>query len=298
MDKYDIVFGVSTYHSSRLAIQLLRSVSMIHANVLFIISGNRKEDIDEIKSANITTCDHILFVSDINNSWYNQNWAFIYCVNNGIEANFFCNIDDDIEFTQNSTRLINELVFFWFKYNFALMTFSTPHNYYGMDASSIVDGVSLNIPWFNGDSIFTKWETALNHGLPDTTLDSHMSYFAEMEYAHRMRYLTGHKIVTHCAPNFYLHHMRTDPVIAKLRADRSMDAIHSGMDVWRKKYNANADGVITRGSAYEVLYNEVMKPENENAIKWSLCYDEKWSDWDKIYDNIRDKFRIHSWVLK
>ena len=297
MNKYDIIFGVSTYHSSKMAIQLLRSARFVYGRTLFIISGNRKEDIQQIIDAKISNVNYILFTSDINNSWYNQNWAFIYCANNGITADFFCNIDDDIEFTQNSTRLIDELVFFWFRYHFAVMTFSTPHHYYGMDQDKVVESVSINIPWFNGDSIFTKWETALNFGLPDTTLDSHMSYFAEMEYAHRMRYLTCNKVITHCAPNFYLHHMRTDPEIAKLRADRAMDAIHSGMDVWRKKYNANADGVITRGSAYEVLYNEVMKPENEAAINRSLCYDEKWSNWDKIYDKIKNNFHIEMVII-
>lgn len=290
---YDFIFSVPTYKSVSNAIRMLKSAHLIGKNCLWVVTGSIYSDVQEISDAisNSFNMDIAFFHSSRNNVYLNINWAYAWARHNGLEARYFSNIDDDIEFTPVSGTIFDRLELGWETYDPCLMGLrQTSHGYLDLNFERQDGMYCINPDWINGESMFVRWDSPGKYGLCDCLPESRNSFFTVSEYCHRLRYLTGRPVVVDCNDIYFTHHFREPGQTTQVRSGDAVDAMVSGAQLWSRKYGIPVPSFQTNAGEHRRLYNLVMKPEYDSQIKSSLLFGCPWNDWDAIYNKISHGF--------
>ena len=133
--------------------------------------------------------------------------------------------------------------------NFCLMGFCSTHPLFPFTPQRITpDKLFVGINWLDGNCIFSQWQDNIDYGVLDASLDAPLAYFVELEYAHRMRYLTSRPIVLDGSKDFFYEHVfRRDKNINKIRSEFSTKALESGNYYWNKKFGYTEDSTHCGG---------------------------------------------------
>ncbi len=275
--KYDILFTASTYRSVQNAIRFANSIKYIDGNHLCIISGYLEEDTKEIAKET----DAITFVSKINSLYLGRAWGFVWAINSGVEFKYLCSCDDDLEFTENSSDIVAELDKAS-EYGFSVLAFQNFHHEY---LHKHIEGkFYTHPPWINGDCMYSHAKDNMKFGLPDCSLDTPVMYYSEAEYQQRMQVMTGKPIIVPSIQDKYIHHFRTDPVIAALRAETFMHGHVAGLEVWKKKH-----GHTMTKCSWKQLDEAFIAVEKSKNIE-HIMFDGQTNNWKEIYNSLSRGF--------
>ena len=283
---YDILFTASTYKSTMSAIRFANSIKHIDGNHLCILTGPIREEVEEIAKET----DAICFVSKTDSLYLGRAWGFVWALNNGINAEYMCSCDDDIEFTNNSKDILT-LLNKASEYGFSVAVLCNEAHDYADDkrflGKTIEGDFVLNLSWVNGDCMFTHWQDNLYYGLPDTVLSSPISYYTEIEYQHRMRAMTNKPLLAVKDKDKYLHHFRTEDT-ATIRAEQAGTGHVAGLRLWKLKYDLDITSIDKT-----VLTNAFNVIKNEPVVAKHLMFEESagW-DWGAIYNSLKDNYEV------
>lgn len=266
----DILFTAAVYKSAQHAIEFANSIRFVGDNNYCVLATPIRSEIQEIVDG-IEDCRNIaVLYSHIDNLYFCRAIGFLFALRRRMKFRYYCSCDDDIEFTKNSQEIPGILD----KTEFSVMTFC--------NAKRRKNGSVIYSPmWINGDSMFTNFSDNLEYGLPDSLPKEPVTFFTEVEYQHRMRFLTRRQIVADRRKVYYKHNSRieSDP-ITKIRDESSYQKMRSGNEFWKQKYGIDVN--FSYGGIHEGVYHQTMKPENENIIKSHLIFDGMWNNWDEI----------------
>lgn len=284
---YDILLSAATYEYPDVTIRMLRSIDKLNGRCLAVISGCRIEDLKEIAKHEYP-CDIVLMKAPHNSTYLCRAWGFIWAVHMGITADFFFNADDDLEFTDASTKMLPLLREAIHDPGFSVIGFK-PSAPADVGGSGVEHGIyRINPLYLDGHLNITQWEDNLEYGLPDSLPNEPMSYFTEIEYQHRLRVLSGRPTVICLGDIYYIHHFRNDPERTNRRAHTCAGGITAGGELWKKKYG------ITNLTIMHNVYEcnrifEIVKDQPE-AMKRHFLFDGSWNDWVAIYEQLKDGF--------
>lgn len=287
---YDILFTASTYKSSQNALRLIKSIRQIEGNHICTVVTPLQEDIGELvaglNAMGDVGCRTLIFHSTVNHLYQSRGWGFVWTVVNNIQPCYLCSCDDDIEFTENSNDIVRRLNI----NKYSIMAFSSSAHGYRFTIGDIQgkDNVTTDIGWINGDAMFTHFEDNLRYGVPDALLTYPVSYFTEIEYQHRMAFLTGGWTKVDARKTFYLHHFRDNSNLNALRGQHAITGMSVGKQLWKEKYG------IDLGSGHtfdcQALFQQVSTmPEK---MKSHFIFHGLWNDWNAIYERISPQFTL------
>lgn len=293
--RYDIVFGVSTFKSVPAAIRFLRSTSYLAGNNLIIMVGSIPKDIktimQEIQKPPAICCDLLFMSNKINSHVMGRSWPFVWCVNNAVDATYYCESDDDLEFTESSGSMFRLLQDTWNTHPYAMMGFDSSHPMHYPDFEKQDGTLKIGVPWLDGNFITTRWEDNEKYGLMDSFPESPLIFFTETEYAHRFRYFTGRPIVVECREQFYLHHFRNDPMQNMERRPYHQRAINDGERFFLEKFGIVAS-FQNNSDVHKWLYDAETSTLNQTKFAQHLLFDRMWNEWDLIYEKYKSNFTI------
>ena len=272
--KYDILFTASMYKSASNALRMAKSIQHIEGNHLCVFATPLVSDIYEFITGANDLENTILLFSHIDNIYFCRALGFLYAILNKMKISYYCSCDDDIEFTEKSSCILSILD----SLDYAVMTFkSHGHAYKGFAGKEM----TYNPPWINGDSMFSRFEDNIKYGLPDSLVDEPVTFFTEVEYQHRMRYLSRKKTIIDKRDEYYIHHFRErNNAITALRSRDSVHKMHSGNRFWKEKYGVDVD-FIEDGN-HDAVYRKTMQLEYIEKIKTHLIFGGLWNNWDFI----------------
>lgn len=279
---YDIVFTLSTYKSTNVAVNFMRSLKNFSGEVLPILVAPRVEDITSIHSI-VPEIPAIYIKSDVNSLHFSRAWGFVWAVNNGVIGRYLCSCDDDIYFHPSANKIIERLDKAKENPGFSLMAFSSNHPAWSFGSSYDLDKMKVGVEWVDGNCIFSNWDDNLKYGVIDATTSTPLLYYVELEYSHRMRFLTKKPIVFDQSDVFYNHVFRSDPDLNSARDSVSGNALSEGSNFWRTKFGLNYDLTASTG-IHEQIYNQTTRPEFSNNYDKNVMFGGCKNDWEDIYN--------------
>jgi hypothetical protein len=285
---YNILFTASVYKSSKNALRFARSIKHIEGSHICALVSPLKNDVDEIvaglKETDSLGCRVIVFHSTVDNLYQGRGWGFVWAVANSISAKYLCSGDDDIEFTENSHDIVERLD----AHKFSVMTFATSAHGYRGKINKETGGVTTDLIWINGDTMFTHFEDNLKYGVADALLDYPVSFFTEIEYQQRMRCLSNKPLIVDARKKaFYRHHSRVDEEMNSIRGQHAVPGISAGKRLWREKYGIELKEMHIE---CEQLYKDVSAvPEK---MKSHFIFHGLWNDWGAIYERLEPQFEL------
>ncbi|MCX7908195.1 MAG: FkbM family methyltransferase [Ignavibacteria bacterium] len=296
---YDILFGISTFKSSHLAIRLLKSIPKVQGKHIAFIVSPVIEDLVEIKnSLNEVSTDVVLFHSKIDNLALGRAWGFVWAINNGIVARYYCSCDDDIEFTENSKYILERLDKAYSTLGFSIMAFDSSHPYRYPYFKQKIDYLKINPPFIDGNCMFSRFSDNILYGVMDAPLEAPSVFYTEVEYLHRMMYFTNKPGIVDCEKEFYLHHIRVDPKTQPIRQERYESRDKAGKFFWEQKFGLKNLNFIDDFEYYDI-YNLLINSEKKENFKKHLIFKGTWNKWDEIYSEFRNDFQlIHKQFVK
>jgi hypothetical protein len=233
------------------------------------VAAPRREDLEAIRSS---TDRGILLQTARNHAYFNRAVGFIWAVHEGLEARFYCNLDDDIEFTEGSRDLLEYLD----QDDWSLKVFSNKYQGYNQ---------RINPYKIDGNCMFVHWQDVLDYGVPDAYPDEVMSFHIENEYSYRLRLLTGRPTIAENEREFYLHHFRTEPHRQKQRGELFGTRGEYGAGYfWAKKYGVEDFNTYEEGIYARLVDVMARKPD---AMRNHLLFDGLGNDWKTIWDSIQ-----------
>lgn len=266
----DILFTAAAYKSAQHAIEFANSIGFVGENNYCVLATPIRSEIQEIVDG-IKDCRNIaVLYSHIDNLYFCRAIGFLFALKRRMKFRYYCSCDDDIEFTENSRKILGILD----KTEFSVMTFC--------NVKRRINGELVYGPaWINGDSMFSHFSENLQYGLPDSLPNEPVTFFTEVEYQHRMRWLTGRPIVVDRRAHYYKHNSRNenDP-ITKIRDENSSHKMNAGNRFWKEKYGIDVN--FSGGGNHEAVYNRTMNHKNEEKMKSHLIFDGMWNNWDEI----------------
>ena len=279
----DLLLCVSTYRSSKQAIRMIDSLHHIDGDVLCFMTGALEDGelhtiYNHVRDKN---CENVIIArSPINCSVFNQSWAVVWAINNGLSPQYACFIDDDVEFTPSSKNIL-QVVKDCEPFSVCSLANSAMH-YLKQDGTR---GVLKNVTWLDECGMFVKFKDCVKYGVRDSQPDAPWIFYTGVEYMHRMRYFTGKPTIANGEINYYIHHQRTEPVLQKTRNETAHKAFYYAGRFWKDKFGI------------DMHINPVGDPETWDKL-WSLCssnlysqhfkkhlvFDGMWTNWKDIYD--------------
>lgn len=287
MNNIDLLLTASCFKSASSVVRLIKSIHFIEGNCVTVITSPRMEDLSLIRENIDEKNNTYLFLSKIDNIYACRNWGFIWAYMSGIVPKFYCSMDDDIEFTENSKDIIERLD----KDDYSVKTFNNSVQNYGGWQGQLL-GTCRVVSWMNGDSMFTRYEDNLQYGLPDC-LPRHdpLPICSESEYQQRLCALSKRPCVADTEKTFYFHHFRDSQEKIVLRDNRIVQRIQSGIDFFRAKYPGipiSASTDINSVNVHGILLSHIQSYPGQ-AMKHSL-YDGIFTDYSAIYNIIESEY--------
>lgn len=289
---YDIVFTLSTYKSCQIAINFLRSLKFLQANVLPILVSPIENDLEYIYSQTIDI-PVVYILSDFNSLHMGRAWGFVWAFNNNIRGRYLASCDDDIEFYEPAKDILSRLDQADQQIGFSLMAFRSTHPQWDAGMTHIHDEIKVGLNWLDGNCIFSKWQDNVDFGVIDALPEVPMCYFVELEYSHRMRFLTGRPLVYDVRNVYYQHIFRADPQINAQRALNSDRGLVSGNQFWVRKFGLQMMDINSTPGIHEHLYKlTTTSPGAVARYTKHLLFDGEWNDWEKIYAGYVHQTRV------
>lgn len=285
---YDILFTASVYKSARNALRFAQSIKNIDGNHICVLVTPLREDADRLVEGLAGTidlgCRVLVFHSTVNSLYQGRGWGFVWAVANGITPSYLCSGDDDIEFTEFSHDIVERLD----TTEFSVMTFRGNAHGYRKNVDATEHGITTDLIWLNGDTMFTHFADNLQFGVADSLLDYPVSYFTEIEYQQRMSYFTGRWLAVDMRRIiFYTHHFRLNEEMNRIRGEHAIAGMTAGTNLWRVKYGIELDGMHID---CEKLYNQVITmPEK---MKTHFIFHGLWNDWGAIYEKLLPSYEL------
>lgn len=290
-EDYDIVFSASTYKSFDCAIRFMESFKYMQGHNLLILTT---PDVNEAKAlmykADASNVDIMIFHTDIDNFIMGRAYGFVWCITHDICGRYFCSCDDDLEWTDRSVDILDHLDMSYMITQFSMMAFDSTHpmHYRNHPYKQEINGIRIDIPWVDGNCIFTPYDFNEQFGLQDCLPEHPFSFFVETEYAHRFRFLSGKPVVVDIERQYYIHHFRNDRQRLSERLSKFKEGVSSGEEFWRRKFGLK---VRFEGDIHRVLYGLETSPEYAKGFQQHLMFGGLWNDWDAIYAKYKDKYR-------
>ncbi len=290
--QYDILFCASTFKTSKYAISFLKSLKNIKGKNLAVITTPIFEDVIQIvqELKNFPT-DVIIFKTDVDNQCLARAWGFVWAVNNGITARYYCSCDDDIEFNQNSKDILDKLDEISMSYNFSMLAFDSTHPYKYPYFEKQIENLKFNPPFIDGNCIFTHFEDNLNFGVMDAPLEEPAVFYTEIEYMHRLKYFTNRPAIVNIEKEFYVHNYNTFPEKNKIRSERFQKREQAGRKFWFQKFGITVPEFNSDFVANEI-FEEIINKNLTNKFKQHLIFKGEWNNWNKIYEDFSKFFQI------
>lgn len=285
---YDILFTASVYKSARNALRFAQSIKHVEGNHICVLVTPLREDADRLVEGLAGTislgCRVLVFHSAVDNLYQGRGWGFVWAVANGVSAKYLCSGDDDIEFTEFSHDIVERLD----ATEFSVMTFRGNAHGYRKNIGETEHGITTDLTWLNGDTMFTHFEDNLQYGVADALPGYPVSYFTEIEYQQRMSYLTGRWLAVDTRRIvFYIHHFRLDEEMNRVRGEHAILGMSAGKNLWKEKYGIELDHTSID---CEKLYKRVITmPEK---MKSHFIFYGLWNDWDAIYSLLYPNFEL------
>lgn len=290
--QYDILFCASTFRTSKYAISFLKSLKNIKGKHLAVITTPIFEDVIQIvqELKNFPT-DVIIFKTDVDNQCLARAWGFVWAVNNGITARYYCSCDDDIEFNQKSKDILDKLDEISMLYNFSMLAFDSTHPYKYPYFEKQIENLRFNPPFIDGNCIFTHFEDNLNFGVMDAPLEEPAVFYTEIEYMHRLKYFTKKPVIVNIEKEFYVHNYNTFPEKNKIRSERYQKREQAGRKFWFQKFGITVPEFNSDYVANEI-FEEIINKNLTNKFKQHLIFKGEWNNWNKIYEDFSKFFQI------
>lgn len=278
--KYNLAIGLTTSRSTYNCKRLLKSLSNIRGDILPVITCHNIDDVTDMYrwlTENPMNC--VLLSSDKNIRYFCQSFGFVYCVYNDIQFDYWCILDDDIEFIAESENIIDLLYESYIEHGFSTMAFqSSSHKH--VDAT----GKYKIAQWIDGHNIFSRFEDNFLFGVSDSLLTAQNSAYVEVEYQHRLRYFTGQPTVVNLSGIKMLHHTRLGDTVSKTRETHAWDTMNNGSNFWKTKFHLNTTlNPASHGFSWEDVYNMTTQPDRVDYYKQHLIFDGMWNNWHDIY---------------
>jgi hypothetical protein len=289
---YDFLITSCVYYSVDKSLDLAKSLKYLPGRNLIIFTGCRQEDVQELnKELQELDIEYAVFDSDINNSRFCINWGFICSVMMELKAKWYISCDDDIEFWE-AAKDIPQRLDRAKEMGFSIMAFRNPNQTYGGQGANMQEGYQIAPGWLDGNAMFFDYEDVLKYGLTDSIIDDPITFFVEMELEHRYRILTGKPLMVDLSQNYYLHHFRDDPEMAKVRNWNAVRGMCAGSELWIKKYGFNP-GDWNHDGCHQRIFAHVSQPEQLSNMKRHIMYDNRWTnDWPGIIRFAADKVKL------
>jgi len=251
---------------------MIESLHYIDGNVLLFITG-AVEDTELY-----TICKHagknvIVARSPINCNIFNQDWAVVWAINNNINPEYVCFVDDDIEFTPESKGIIQAVEDCE---PFSVCALANSAIYYRNTLDKTI--------WLDGCGLFAKFEDCIKYGVRDSNPAAAFIFYTGIEFQHRMRYFTGKPTVANNERIYYLHHQRADKDLREIRSEKAGDAFVYAGRFWKDKFGIelSVDPMVDR-DIWEKLFELCSSEEYSAHFRKHLVFDGLWTDWEKIY---------------
>ena len=286
---YDLILTLSTYKSVHITRRFLDTLHYLGENVLAIIVGPIDDELRELADGS-QSIPAIFIQSDINSLHFGRAWGFAWAVNNGLESRYLVSCDDDLEWIPESKTILPRLDQAEGEIGWCLMGFQSTHPAFPTAYQYTSDGFLVDYGWLDGNCIFSKWEDNLEFGVIDATIEAPQVYYVEVEYAHRMRFLTGRPAIFDKGADAYYHHLfRSDPVINAERAINLLPGMGAGNNFWQRKFGLDAlnfDGDTSQypEGIHKWLYETTAQEQYREDFKKHMLFDGMWNDWVAIYD--------------
>lgn len=288
MQHYDIIFGISTYRSNDLINRFLASTHNLLGKNLFVVISPIEQDMLNAFYDNPSN-DVVFMTSKINNHVLGRSWPFVWAVNNGISAKYYCECDDDLEWTKESGKIFGKLEKGWKELPYAMFGFDSTHPYGYKDFERMQGKLKVGVPWLDGNCIFTRWQDNLECGVMDSLPTAPLAFFVETEYAHRLRYLTNRPIVMDTETTYYIHHFRDNPNLFTQRKKTFTKAVEDGRRFWKEKFGLDVE---FKGDVHKTLYQKETAPECKDGFRKHLLFDGLFTDWKAIYTKFAPNFTV------
>lgn len=295
MPDYDFIISASCYLSPQNTIRMLKSIPIIKARVLPIITCPRVEDAWTIMAyARKASFPIIILHSRLSSRYFCQSIAFVYCVAHQIKGKYFGIVDDDIEFIDGDLLShINACA------SFSTFAFSSNQIVYGfsfMTGTYVYGEYHEDPPWLDAHNLFSRWEDNLAAGLPDCTTGVDNAAFVDIEYQHRLHLLTG-KPPVGCTYQPILHHTRIDSMEAS-RGNRNI--VIDGYRLWTEKFGLALDGAMMGSGmnfGWHDVYNVLCQEHFAPLYRRHLIFGGLWTDWDAIWQKYGQEITVAHEVL-
>lgn len=287
---YDILFGLSTYKSANLAIRMLKSLHKVKGQHLAVVVSPLEEDVIKLKNAlEEFEIDVLIFKSNIDNQCLGRAWGFVWAVNNGITARYYCSCDDDLEFTEQSYDMLDRLDSTYSTHGFSMMAFDSNHPYKYPYFEEMHGYLKFNPTFIDGNCMFTRFYDNLLYGVMDAPLESPSVFYTEVEYLHRLMYFTKKPAIVDFEKEFYLHHIRTDANVQVYRQQRYKEREKAGRYFWFLKFGISIEDFPDE-FMYPTLYKQVIQNNLVENFKKHLIFKNEWNHWEKIYSMFSTDF--------
>lgn len=284
LKNYDILLCAATYDFPGCAVRMLRSMDKLDGKCLAVISGCKRDDLEAIAKQEYP-CDVVLMKAPRNCMYLCRAWGFVWAVHEDIRADFMFSADDDLEFIDESAKMLPMLNEAKIDPGFSVAGFGSKGT---KIIGEVTDRYRINPLFMDGNLNITQWDDNLDYGLLDSLPDEAMSYFTEVEYQHRMRILTGRPTLQWANKIYYIHHFRNDPVRTKARTSSCSRGQYAGCQLWKEKYGLDGLRIATDVRECNRIFEAVKNKKAE--MKRHLLFGGLWNDWEAIHELLKDGF--------
>ncbi len=286
---YDLILTLSTYKSVHITRSFLDTLHYLGENVLAVLVGPIEDELRELAEGS-QSIPAVFIQSDINSLHFGRAWGFAWAVNNGLKARYLASCDDDLEWIPMSEKILPRLDQAEEEIGWCLMGFQSTHPTFPNPYQYVYDEFLVDYGWLDGNCIFSKWDDNLEYGVIDSTVEAPQVFYIEIEYAHRMRFLTERPIIFDLSSDAYYRHLfRTDPAINAERGKNAISGMGAGNHFWQRKFGIEALDFERSGGKYpegihEWIYETTIQKQYQEDFKKHMLFDGLWNDWVAIYD--------------
>jgi len=278
---YDLIIGLCSYKSAKHTLNMIESANNIDGDILFFVTcGTDMDAAEMLAGKNRAKKDLVVCKTNINSRYFCNNWAFVSCINNGVQSSFYGTMDDDILFIDCKGMIdrlykADELGFS------VLGLWSSSHAYPSWAYEFPKDKeYRSGLLYVDGHNMFTHYTDNILYGLCDSVGEGNISY-VEAEYCTRMEHFTGKPILADVGRKYLYHIFRADPELNVLRKEgaTSRDMAY-GIQLYKDKYGIDVNPLWVEYRWQDAVNAMKAQPEK---MKQHLLYDGLWNDWDAIY---------------